>query len=84
MKFLPLRPEVMLVANLTLKMSAAFAYFFNLDFSAAEESSNCDALTSDQIEALKAKSEELKISADDISVDEDGTAFVAFARVFSG
>ena len=45
-----------------------------------------EPLSSDQMEALRAKAEGVKIDPEKLSAvqDDEGTAFVAFARVFSG
>jgi len=57
---------------------------FILDSAAAPVAS--DPLSSDQLEALRAKTEGVKLDPEKLSADQDeeGTAFVAFARVFSG
>ena len=52
---------------------------------AKEEAVPGDPLTQDQIEVLKGKTESINLDPNKISIDDqDETAFVAFARVFSG
>jgi hypothetical protein len=57
---------------------------FILDSAAAPVAG--DPLSPDQLEALRAKTEGVKLDPEKLSADQDeeGTAFVAFARVFSG